>query len=64
MPQADGVGRSSRPSGPRPWRRGAVVKTVLIALVMAGRIGVGAAFVLDTIVSVLVLAYGWRLARR
>jgi len=44
-----------------PWL---VVKAVLTALVFGGQVGVWTAFVLDTAVSVLVLAYGWWLARR
>lgn len=44
-----------------PWL---AVKAVLTALVFGGQVGVWTAFVLDTAVSVLVLAYGWWLARR
>ena len=61
----------------RQWRRSALqlmtrrnlvpwllVKTVLTALVFSGRMAVWTAFVLDTIVSVVVIAYGWQVARR
>ena len=44
-----------------PWL---AVKAVLTALVFGGQVGVWTAFVLDTAVSILVLAYGWWLARR
>ena len=44
-----------------PWL---AVKAVLTVLVFGGQVGVWTAFVLDTAVSVLVLAYGWWLARR
>ena len=44
-----------------PW---VAVKATLIALLFAGRLGVGTAFVLDTVLTVAVVAYGWRLARR
>ena len=44
-----------------PWL---AVKGVLTALVFSGQVGVWTAFVLDTAVSVLVLAYGWWLVRR
>jgi len=44
-----------------PWL---LVKGVLIALVVGGQLGVWTAFVLDTLVSLAVVAYGWRLARR
>jgi cation transport ATPase len=43
-----------------PWL---AVKAVLTALVFSGQLGVWNAFVLDTLVSLLVLAYGWWLAR-
>ena len=58
------------------WRRGMIqgvrqnlvpwlaVKGVLTALVFSGQMGVWTAFVLDTVVSVMVLAYGWWLTRR
>ena len=58
------------------WRRGLIqgvrqnlvpwlaVKGVLTALVFSGQVGVWTAFVLDTLVSVLVLAYSWWLTRR
>jgi len=59
------------------WRRGAVqmmtrrnllpwlaVKSVLTALVFSGRMSVWTAFVLDTILSIVVIAYGWHVARR
>ena len=58
------------------WRRGLVqgvrqnllpwlaVKAVLTALVISGQVGVWTAFVLDSVVSLLVVAYGWWLARR
>ena len=59
------------------WRRGAVqmmtrrnllpwlaVKSVLTVLVFSGRMSVWTAFVLDTLVSVAVIAYGWHVARR
>jgi cation transport ATPase len=44
-----------------PWL---AVKSVLTALVFSGEMTVWTAFVLDTVVSVAVIAYGWRLARR
>lgn len=44
-----------------PW---IIVKGALVALVFAGRIGVWTALILDTVVSLVVIAYGWRLARR
>ena len=44
-----------------PWL---AVKAVLTALVFSGQVGVWTAFVLDTAVSLLVLAYSWWLARR
>ena len=44
-----------------PWL---AVKAVLTALVFGGQVGVWTAFVVDTAISVLVLAYGWWLARR
>jgi cation transport ATPase len=44
-----------------PWL---AVKAVLTALVLSGQVGVWTAFVLDTVVSLLVVAYGWWLARR
>jgi cation transport ATPase len=44
-----------------PWL---AVKAVLTALVFSGQVGVWTAFVLDTAVSMLVLAYSWWLARR
>jgi cation transport ATPase len=44
-----------------PWL---AVKAVLTGLVFGGQVGVWTAFVLDTAVSILVLAYGWWLARR
>jgi cation transport ATPase len=44
-----------------PWL---AVKGVLTALVFSGQVGVWTAFWLDTLLSILVLAYGWRLARR
>lgn len=44
-----------------PWL---AVKGVLTALVFSGQVGVWTAFWLDTLVSILVLAYGWWLARR
>jgi cation transport ATPase len=58
------------------WRRGMIqgirqnllpwlaVKAVLTALVFSGQVGVWTAFVLDTAVSLVVLAYSWWLARR
>jgi hypothetical protein len=61
----------------RQWRRSAlqmmtrrnlipwlIVKSVLTALVFSGWMSVGTAFVLDTIVSIVVIAYGWHVARR
>ena len=61
----------------RRWRRSALqmmtrrnllpwlaIKTVLTALVFSGQMSVWTAFVLDTVVSVVVIAYGWRVARR
>jgi hypothetical protein len=44
-----------------PWLS---VKGVLTALVFLGWLGVWTAFALDTAVSVAVVAYGWRAARR
>jgi cation transport ATPase len=44
-----------------PWL---AVKAVLTALVLTGQVGVWTAFVLDTLVSALVLGYSWWLARR
>lgn len=44
-----------------PWL---LVKVILVALVFAGQLGVWPAFVLDTVVSLVVVAHGWRLARR
>jgi len=44
-----------------PWL---AVKVILIVLVMAGALGVWPAFVADTAISVAVIAYGWRMARR
>ena len=44
-----------------PWL---AVKAILTALVFSGQVGVWAAFVLDTAVSAVVLAYSWWLARR
>ena len=44
-----------------PWLG---VKGVLTALVLAGHVGVWTAFVLDTAMSALVVAYGWWLTRR
>lgn len=44
-----------------PWL---AVKGVLTALVFAGQVTVWTAFILDTVVSVIAVAYGWRLARR
>ena len=61
----------------RQWRRSALqmmtrrnlipwllVKSTLTALVFAGRMSVWTAFVLDTVVSIVVIAYGWHVARR
>jgi hypothetical protein len=44
-----------------PWL---VIKSVLTALVFSGRMSVWTAFILDTVVSVVVIAYGWHVARR
>lgn len=44
-----------------PWL---VIKSVLTALVFSGRMSVWTAFVLDTVVSIVVIAYGWHVARR
>ena len=44
-----------------PWL---AIKSVLTALVFSGQMTVWTAFVLDTVVSVAVIAYGWRFARR
>jgi hypothetical protein len=44
-----------------PWL---AIKAVLIALVMAGLVRVWPAFVADTAISVAVIVYGWRVARR
>jgi cation transport ATPase len=44
-----------------PWL---AVKALLTVLVFSGRMAVWTAFVLDTAVSLVVLAYGWWLARR
>lgn len=61
----------------RRWRRSALqmmtrrnlvpwlaVKSVLTALVFSGQMTVWTAFVLDTVVSVVVITYGWHVARR
>jgi hypothetical protein len=61
----------------RRWRRSALqmmtrrnllpwlaVKTVLTVLVFSGQMTVWTAFVLDTVVSAAVIAYGWFYARR
>ncbi|PYQ55872.1 MAG: hypothetical protein DMF78_00690 [Acidobacteria bacterium] len=50
-----------RPQNLIPW---VAVKTVLAALMATNQIGFWAAFTLDSAASVVVLAYGWRLARR
>jgi cation transport ATPase len=74
----DTAATAATPVAPEPsrWRRGLVqgvrqnllpwlaVKAVLTALVLSGQVGVWTAFVLDTVVSLLVVAYGWWLARR
>jgi hypothetical protein len=44
-----------------PWL---VIKSALTALVFSGQMTVWTAFILDTVVSVAVIAYGWRAARR
>lgn len=44
-----------------PWL---AIKSVLTALVFSGQMTVWTAFVLDTVVSFVVIADGWRLARR
>jgi cation transport ATPase len=78
MPTPSQVTAAAPASVPAPsrWRRALVqgvrqnlvpwlaVKGVLTALVFSGQVGVWTAFVLDTVVSLLVLAYGWWLARR
>ena len=61
----------------RRWRRSALqmmtrrnlvpwlaVKSALTALLFSGQMTVWTAFVLDTIASVVVIAYGWHVARR
>jgi cation transport ATPase len=70
-PPADDPGSASG-----RWRRAALenvrrklapwlaIKGVLIVLVLAGLVRVWPAFVLDTAVSVVAVAYAWRLARR
>jgi hypothetical protein len=50
-----------RPQNLIPW---VAVKSVLAAMMAAGQIGFWAAFTLDTAASLVVLVYGWRLARR
>ncbi len=74
VPAADATAVRAVPA--RRWRRGAfqgvrqnlapwlAVKGVLTALVFAGQLGVWTAFVIDTVVSAGVIAYGWWLARR
>ena len=44
-----------------PWL---AVKAILAVAVFLGQMGVWTAFGLDTLVSLAVVAYGWRLARR
>jgi len=44
-----------------PWL---AVKALLTAAVFFGQMGVWTAFAVDTVVSLAVVAYGWRLARR
>jgi cation transport ATPase len=74
----DAATTAAAPVAPAPsrWRRGLVqgvrqnllpwlaVKAVLTALVISGQVGVWTAFVLDSVVSLVVVAYGWWLARR
>ncbi|HUG52652.1 MAG TPA: hypothetical protein VMR21_03595 [Vicinamibacteria bacterium] len=67
---------AAAPAAPARWRRAAVlsvrqylvpwlaVKSTLTALVVVGLMGFWTAFVADTVVSLLVVAYGWHLARR
>ena len=50
-----------RPQNLIPWL---AVKSTLVALMATNQIGFWAAFTLDTVASLVVLAYGWRLARR
>lgn len=50
-----------RPQNLIPWL---AVKSTLAALMAANQIGFWAAFTLDTAASLVVIAYGWRLARR
>jgi hypothetical protein len=49
-----------RPQNLIPW---VVVKSTLAALMATNQIGFWAAFTLDSAASLVVLAYGWRLAR-
>lgn len=58
------------------WRRASVqgfarklapalaVKALLIGLVIADLVSIWPAFVVDTLISVVAIAYGWRMARR
>ena len=50
-----------RPQNLIPW---VAVKSMLAALMATNQIGFWAAFTLDSVASLVVLAYGWRLARR
>lgn len=40
------------------------VKALLIGLVIADLVSIWPAFVVDTLISVVAIAYGWRMARR
>jgi hypothetical protein len=50
-----------RPQNLIPWL---AVKSTLAALMATNQIGFWAAFTLDTAASIVVVAYGWALARR
>jgi len=55
------VVQAVRPQNLIPW---VAVKSTLAALMATDQIGFWAAFTLDTVASLVVLACGWRLARR
>jgi hypothetical protein len=55
------VVQAVRPQNLIPW---VAVKSTLAALMATNQIGFWAAFTLDTVASLVVLAFGWRLARR
>jgi cation transport ATPase len=44
-----------------PWL---AIKSTLTALVVVGLMGFWTAFAADTVISLLIVAHGWRLARR